>query len=107
MCLARHVKNCIGVFGLSLQHLDGFVGGQNKQFDFVTLGFALCFLHHWQSAVCTAADDELAASPGDFRFYRERRVAELFLEFLDGCFLRLRISPRSMMTSCSYTVSSI
>jgi hypothetical protein len=40
-CSARHMKNCIGVFGLSLQELDRFDGGQNKQFDFVTLGFAL------------------------------------------------------------------
>jgi hypothetical protein len=62
-----------------------FVGGQNKQFDFVTFRFVLYFLHQGQSAVCTAADDELVASPGDSLFYRERCV-ELLLKFL-GRFL--------------------
>jgi hypothetical protein len=35
----RHVDNRIGVFRLLVQHLDCFDGGQNKQFDSVTLGF--------------------------------------------------------------------
>jgi hypothetical protein len=73
--LARDVKNCVGVFGLSLQQLDFFDGGQNKQFDFVTFGCALYSLHDGQSALRTTADGELAPLPGDFLFYRERRVA--------------------------------
>jgi hypothetical protein len=81
------VKNCVGVFGLPLQHLDCFDGGQNKQFDFVTLRFAVYFLHQGQSAVCTNADDELAASAGDFLFYREWRVAELLAKLLGEFFL--------------------
>jgi len=46
-------QNCVGVFGDSLQHLDCVDRGQNKQFDFVTSGLALYFLHHGQSTVGT------------------------------------------------------
>src|SRR5207302_10822951 len=84
---ARDVKNCIGVFGFSLQQLDRFDRGKNKQFDFVTLGFALYVLHDGQSAVCTTADDELVALPGYVLVNRERRVAELLSKFLGGFFL--------------------
>ncbi len=101
------VKNCIGVFGLSPQHLDCFDSGKDKQFDFLSFGFALHFLQHGQSALGTTADDELAASPGDFFVYRERSVAELLAKFLGRFVLGLRISPRSMMTSCSYVLPSI
>src|ERR1700756_2202016 len=73
--LARDMKNRVRVFGFGLQHLDCVDGGQDKQFDFVTLGFALYFLHDGQSTVCSTADNELVALPGDFFFYRERRVA--------------------------------
>jgi hypothetical protein len=86
---ARHVKNCVGVFGFSPQHVDGLGRGQNEQFDFVTLGFTPHFLHDGQSTVCTTADDELVASPGDLLFYRERRVAELLAKFLGRFFLAL------------------
>lgn len=48
--LTCHVKNCIGISGFSFQHLDGFGGGQDKQFDLVARGFALDFPHYWQSA---------------------------------------------------------
>jgi hypothetical protein len=87
--LTRHVKNGIGVFGPLLQYLDCFDSRQNKQFDFVTLGFAPYFLHHWQSPVCTTANDELVALPGDLLFCREGRVTELLSEFLGGFFLAL------------------
>jgi hypothetical protein len=43
--LARDVKNLVRVFGFELQHLDCVDGGQDKQFDFVTLGVALYSLH--------------------------------------------------------------
>ena len=105
--LARDVKNRVRVFGFALQHLDCVDGGQDKQFDFVTLGFALYSLHDGQSTVCTTADDELVALPGDFFFYRERRVAELFSKFLRRLFLALADFARSMMTSCSYVLPSI
>ena len=95
------MQNCVAVFGVSLQQLDCVDRGQNKQFDFVTSGLALYFLHHGQSTVGTTADDELAALPGDFLLYRERRVAELLSELLAGSFLASADSPRSMMTSCS------
>lgn len=101
------MKNRVGVFGFALQHLDCVDGGQDKQFDFVTLSFALYSLHDGQSTVCTTADDELVALPGNFLFYRERRVAELFSKFLRRLFLALADSPRSMMTSCSYVLPSI
>lgn len=42
-------------------HISSNRGVQNKQFDFVTLGFTLYFLHRWQSTEGTTADDELAA----------------------------------------------
>src|SRR5215472_17580424 len=84
--LTRHVKNCIGVFRSLLQHLDGLFGGQDEQPDFVTRGFALDFPHHGQASVGSAAHDELTAFPGNLFFYRERRMAELFLKFL-GRFL--------------------
>jgi len=87
--LARDVKNRVRVFGFALQHLDRVDGRQDKQFDFVPLGFALYSLHDGQSTVCTTADDELVALPGDFLFYRERRVAELFSKFLRRFFLAL------------------
>jgi hypothetical protein len=80
------VQNCVGVVGISLQHLDCVNRGQNKQFDFVTSDLALYFLHHGQSTVGTTAADELAALPGDF-LHRERRVAELLSELLGGSFL--------------------
>jgi hypothetical protein len=87
--LARDVKNLVRVFGFELQHLDCVDGGQDKQFDFLTLGFALYSLHDGQSTVCTSANDNLAASPGDFLFYRERSVAELLSKFLRRLFLAL------------------
>ena len=87
--LARDVKNRVRVFGFALQHLDCVDGGQDKQFDFVTLGFALYSLHDGQSTVCTTADDELMALPGDLLFYRKRRVTELFTKFLRRLFLAL------------------
>ena len=83
------MKNRVRVFGFALQHLDRVDGGQNKQLDFVPLGFALYSLHDGQSTVCTTADDELVALPGNFLFYRERHVAELFSKFLRRLFLAL------------------
>jgi len=83
------VKNRVRVFGPALQHLDCVDGGQDKQFDFLTLGFAQYSLHDGQSTVCTSADDNLAASPGDFLFYRERSAVELFSKFLRRLFLAL------------------
>jgi hypothetical protein len=62
------MKNGVSAFGLSLQHLDCLGRVENNQFDLVTLGFTLYFLHDRQSAVCTTADDELVASPGNFFF---------------------------------------
>jgi hypothetical protein len=38
--LARDVKNRVRVFKFAPQHLDFVDGGQDKQFDFVTLGSA-------------------------------------------------------------------
>ena len=74
--------------GAELQHLDCVDRGQNKQFDFVTSALALYVPYHGQSTAGTAADDELPALPGDFLFYRERRVAELLSELLgEGLFL--------------------
>ena len=55
----------------------------------MTFGFALYFLHHGQPAVGTTASDELMASPGDFLFYRKRRVAEPISKFLRRLFLAL------------------
>ena len=55
----------------------------------------------------SCADHELAAFPGYVFFDGQRRVAELFAKFLDGSFFRLRISPRSITTSCSYVFPSI
>src|SRR5262252_7214974 len=78
--LARHVKNCIGVFGFSIQHLDGFGGGQDKQFDLVARGLALDFPHYRQSAVRTAADDELTAFPRNLFFDRRRGVSGLLFQ---------------------------
>jgi hypothetical protein len=94
-------------FGLPVQPLDCFDGKQNKQFDFVTLGFVLYSLHDGQSTVCTTADDAWVPLPGDFLFYRERRVAELLAKVIGRFFSRSRISPRSMMTSYSYVLPSI
>jgi len=85
--LARYMKNCIGLLGLLLQHLDRFGGGHDKQFDPVTQGLAFYFLHYGQSAVCTAADDELAAFPGNLFFHREGCVTELLAKFLRWLFL--------------------
>jgi hypothetical protein len=83
------MKNCIGVLGLSLQHFDSFGGGQDKQFDLLARGVALDFPHYGQSAVGTAADDELPAFPRNLFFYRERRVAKLLLKFLGWLLLAL------------------
>jgi len=94
------VKNCIRVFGFWLQYLDGFGGRQDNQSDLVVRGLALDFPHHGQSAVRTTADDELTAFPGNLFFYRKRSVAELLSKFLGWLLLALRISPRSMTTSC-------
>jgi hypothetical protein len=83
------VKNRVRVFRFALQHLNCVDSGQDKQFDFVTLGFALYSLRDGESTVCTTADDELAALPGDFLFYRQWRVAELFSKFRRRLFLAL------------------
>src|SRR5579864_7654740 len=101
------MKNCVGVFGLPFQRLDCFDGRQNKQFDLVTLGFALYSLHDGQSTVCTTADDELVHCQGISSSIESGVWPNCSRNFLEDFFLRLRISPRSMMTSCAYTVPSI
>jgi len=82
---ARDVKNRVRVFGLALQHLDCVDGGQDKQFDFVTLGFAHS-LHDGQSTVCTTADDESVALPGDFFFYSRAVCGRTVLEISSTAF---------------------
>ena len=82
MRLARHMKNCIRVFGFWLQYRDGFGGRQDNQSDLVVRGLGLDFPHHGQSAVRTTADDALTAFPGNLFFYRKRIVAELLSKFL-------------------------
>jgi hypothetical protein len=52
------------------------------QFYFVTLGLASHFLHHRQSAVCTSANDELAAFPRYVFFNGKWRVPKLVAELL-------------------------
>src|SRR6266478_7436356 len=98
----RHVQDRVRLFELLSQDLDSFDCRKNQQFDLVTLCFALYFSHHRQSAVCTGTDDELAAFPGYVLRDGQWRVCpKLSRNFLDGLFLRSRISPRSMTTSCS------
>ena len=52
-----------------------------------TFGLIAHFLHHWQSAVGSGADHQLAALPGNVFLDGKRRVAELVAEFLGGLFL--------------------
>jgi hypothetical protein len=50
-------------------------------------GFAFHFLHDWQTAMGSGADDEPLAFPGDLFFEGQGRVAELIAEFLGRGFL--------------------
>ena len=52
--LARDMQDGVRVAGMLLQFLDGLHRGQDHQFDFAALGFALHFSHDRQSARSSA-----------------------------------------------------
>ena len=94
------MESCICAFGIPTQFFDCSRRGNDDKFDFATLGFALCFPHHRQLSVGSGTDYQPAALPGNDFLDRQRSMSNSS-RFFEGFFLRLRISPPSMTTSCS------
>src|SRR5216684_5529534 len=103
----RHVQDRVRLFELLSQDLDSFDCRKNQQFDLVTLCLALYFfitgnlpyapvpMTSWRHFQGMSSAMDSGVCPKSSR------------NFLDGLFLRSRISPPSMTTSCSYVLPSI
>ena len=104
--LTGHVEN--GVYrGLFSYQPDGLTGRHDDQFDVAAFRLKFHFLHNWQTPVRSGADHKPVAFPGYLFSDGQGRMPKLVTEFPRGAFLPLRISPRSITTSCSYALPSI
>jgi len=86
---ARHVQNGIGNLRLLGQRLDGFVRGENHQFDFAAASLDLYPIHHRKRAIVSRAYYKRSHFHGISSSTENRSVSEFPTEFLRGFFLRL------------------
>src|SRR5690349_10586441 len=82
-----HMEDCVGILRILRERLYGLGGRQDQQVDVVSACFALDFLHHWQSAIRSGANDKMSALPRYVLFDRQRRVPKLVLKPLRGFLL--------------------
>ena len=64
------------------------------------------FLHYWQTTVCSGPDHKSLAFPRYLSSMDRGVCPNSSRNFLEGVFLRLRTSLRSITTSCSYLLPS-
>src|SRR6266568_7030484 len=72
---------------------DRFNRRQNQQLDFMALGLAPHFFHHWQFAVSSGADHKSVAFPRYVLLDRQGRVSEVVPEFFRWPFLAFADLP--------------
>src|SRR5260370_19938091 len=86
---------------------DGLTGRYDDQFDVAAFRLPFHFFHNWQTTIRSGADHEPVAFPGYLHSVDNGVYPNSSRNLLEGAFLRLRISPQSITTSCSYVLPSI
>src|SRR5215813_4991599 len=96
----RHVQDGIRFVRMLFQLFDGLGGRENEQGDLAAFRFFLYIVHHRQATRPVPIIKRLHFQ-GIFSSIETGVCLNSSRNFLEGFFLRLHTSPRSITTSCS------